>query len=75
MDAITMKIRKNYTVSDVKEIMIDSADEVDKLPTSNTVGSFANSDANQPCAIGSVAYTPDFSFICQLGVDNIWHKA
>ena len=46
MDAITMKIRKNYTVSDVKEIMIDSADDVDKLPTSNTVGSFANSDAN-----------------------------
>lgn len=38
MDAITMKIRKNYIVSDVKEIMINSVDDVDKLPTSNTVG-------------------------------------
>lgn len=75
MDAITMKIRKNYIVSDVKEIMINSVDDVDKLPTSNTVGSFLDSDTNEPCAIGSVAYTPDFSFIYQLGVDNIWRKA
>lgn len=74
MDAITMKIRGNYVVSDVKEIMINSADDVDKLPTSNTVGSFTDSDANEPCAIGSVAYTPDFSFICQLGTDNVWHE-
>ena len=65
MDAITMRIRGNYVVSDVKEIMIG---------TSTDVGKFDNSDANEPCAIGSIAYTSDFKFICQLGIDNAWHE-
>ena len=74
MDAITMKIRGNYVVPDVKEIMISSSADMEKLPTSTDVGKFENSDANAPCAVGSIAYTPDFKFICQLGIDNAWHN-
>lgn len=74
MDAITIKNRGDYVVSDVKEIMIGSAADVDKLPTSTDFGKFDNCDANEPCAIGSVAYTSDFKFICQLGIDNTWHE-
>lgn len=64
MDAITMKIRGNCVVPDVKEIMIGSSADMEKLPTSTDVGKFENSDANAPCAVGSIAYTPDFKFIC-----------
>ena len=74
MDAITMKIRGNCVVPDVKEIMIGSSADMEKLPTSTDVGKFENSDANAPCAVGSIAYTPDFKFICQLGIDNVWHN-
>lgn len=74
MDAITMKIRGNCVVPDVKEIMIGSSADMEKLPTSTDVGKFENSDANAPCAVGSIAYTPDFKFICQLGIDNTWHN-
>ena len=74
MDAITMKIRGNCVVPDVKEIMIGSSADMEKLPTSTDVGKFEKSDANEPCAIGSIAYTSDFKFICQLGIDNTWHE-
>lgn len=74
MDAITMKVRGNYVVSGVAEIMISSADDVEKLPTSTTLGTFENDGANERVAIGSIAYTSDFSFICQLGIDNQWHE-
>ena len=74
MDAITMKIRGNCVVPDVKEIMIGSSADMEKLPTSTDVGKFENSDANAPCAVGAIAYTPDFKFICQLGIDNAWHN-
>lgn len=74
MDAIAMKIRGNCVVPDVKEIMIGSSADMEKLPTSTDVGKFENSDANAPCAVGSIAYTPDFKFICQLGIDNAWHN-
>jgi hypothetical protein len=74
MDAITIKIRGNCVVPDVKEIMIGSSADMEKLPTSTDVGKFENSDANAPCAVGSIAYTPDFKFICQLGIDNAWHE-
>lgn len=74
MDAITMKIRGDYVVPGVKEIMISSADDVEKLPTSTTVGKFDSKGANEIVAIGSIAYTSDFSFICQLGINNEWHE-
>lgn len=74
MDAITMRIRGNCVVPDVKEIMIGSSADMEKLPTSTDVGKFDNSDANELCAVGSIAYTSDFKFICQLGIDNMWHE-
>lgn len=74
MDAVTMKIRGDYVVPDIKEIMIGSAADVSKLPTTKKVGTFTDSDANDLLAVGSIAYTADFSLICQLGVDDKWHE-
>lgn len=72
MAAQTVKERGNYVLT-VKEIIIESADDVAKLPTSTTYGSFeAGNSVNEPIGVGSFAYTGDLTLIYQLGLDNTW---
>lgn len=74
MDAITLKIRGNYVVPDVKEILISSESDVSKLPTSTKYGTFTHPNSNEPCAYGSIAYLSDLSKVWQLGLDDAWHE-
>jgi len=72
MDALTLRIRGKYVVPDVKEILISSASDVSKLPTSTTAGTFDNVNANYPVGVGSIAYTADMSSVYQLNLEDEW---
>lgn len=74
MDAYTTIISDKYTSSNSKQIIMKSASDVSKLPTSTTYGSFGITNVDTPCDIGSIAYTADLAYICMLGPDNQWHE-
>ena len=65
-----LKIGTGYYDPDIKEFLIDSASDVNNLPTSNKAGT----DIPGVCAPGSVAYTANMKLMYMLGNDDTWHK-
>lgn len=62
----TIRIGSGYVSSKHKEFLIDSGDDVARLPS--TTGA-------DPCAPGSIAYTPDLMEVYILGNDGYWYNA
>ena len=65
-----LKIGISYYNPNRKEYLIDGADDVAGLPTSNAQGSAINGT----CAPGSLAYTPDLQLVYMLGNDDQWYE-
>lgn len=61
-----IKVGSGYVSSKHKTFLIDSEDDVARLP--RTTGA-------DPCAPGSIAYTPDLTVVYILGNDGYWHNA
>ena len=66
-----LKIGNAYVDPDRKEFLIDTADDVDGLPTKTKTGRAINGR----CSPGSIAYTPDLTVYFILGNDDEWHDA
>lgn len=62
----TIKVGSGYVSSKHKSFLIDSGDDVAALPS--TTGT-------DPCAPGSIAYTPDLAEVYILGNDGHWYNA
>lgn len=72
MGAFVNKVRDDYAVSNHKEFLIGSAEDIASLPTSTEKGGFGINGLDDVCSIGSLAYTEDFKTVAVLGIDNTW---